>query len=403
MAYAILRVGKIKSPDVKGANAHNTREITVSNADPQKVNENVQLKGSIDLEKDIKKRLEDAGITKYRKDAVLCIEHMMTTSPEFLEDKNPQKWGKFQNECQNWLNTQYGEENVINIHAHFDEKTPHIHAMVTPITQDGRLACKDFLNGADKLRKMQDSFAEHIQKSGLELERGEKGSKATHTEIKEFYSHIQKANDLKTQKTEINIQAPKIEISKPPLFGNFEKYKTNTEQEIQQQVNSIQEDTHKIVLDALKPLQSINALLLEESRLKTRLDSENQQLRRMLFNSNQENQKLKEENTKLKGKISFWANNCKITLHPNFKINEETRNKYLKQAENVIEKYTPKTTIEPKKQAEKPKEQEITKKEEKIDLKEKVTTGEKKEEPKKSVQKYTSIKKSKPKDRGMSM
>jgi hypothetical protein len=400
MAYAILRVGKIKSPDVKGANAHNTREITVSNADPQKVNENVQLKGSIDLEKDIKIRLEDAGITKYRKDAVLCIEHMMTTSPEFLEDKNPDKWNKFQNECQNWLNTQYGKENVINIHAHFDEHTPHLHAMVTPITEDGRLACKDFLNGADKLRKMQDSFAEHIQKSGLELQRGEKGSKATHTEIKEFYGHIQKANDLKTQKTEINIQAPKIEIEKPSRFQNLDEYKTNTEQEIQKQVNSIQEDTHKSILEALKPFQATNTLLLEENRLKTKLDSENQQLRRMLFNSNQENQKLKEENIKLKEKISFWANNCKITLHPNFTINEETRNKYLKQTENAIEKYTPKTIIEPKKEAEKPK------KEEKTDLKEKVTTGEKKKkEPKKSIQKFTSIKKSKSKNKnqGMSM
>jgi hypothetical protein len=394
MSYAILRVAKIKADSVKGANAHNTREMQVPNADPKQQDQNVQLVGTNNLQQDIQNRLDEVGIKQHRKDAVLCIEHMMTTSPEFLEDKNPQKWGKFEKECMNWLKDQYGEKNVINVHIHKDEKTPHIHAMITPITQDGRLSCKDFLNGADKLRKMQDSFAEHIQKSGLELHRGQKGSKATHTEIKDFYTHIKEAQKVKN---EINFQinTPKIEIEKPSRLENLDNYKSNTEQEIQKQVNSIQEETQQIVLDALKPLKHVNTLLLEESRLKSKLDSENKQLRTMLLNANTEIQKLKGENTELKKTVVVWANNCNKTLKPDFKITEENRTKFLNMSANVVNKYTPKPT--------EPKKEEMTG--EKKEIKTEQKKQEPSTEPKKEVKTEQTTQKEpqkKPK-KGMSM
>ena len=53
MAYAILRVAKIKADSVKGANAHNTREMEVSNADPKQQDQNIQLVGSKNLQEEI--------------------------------------------------------------------------------------------------------------------------------------------------------------------------------------------------------------------------------------------------------------------------------------------------------------------------------------------------------------
>jgi hypothetical protein len=324
MAFAILRIQKITASKVGGANAHNTRTMEVPNSDSELRAYNTQLKGTDSLKNDIDNRLQEAGIDKTRSNAVLGIEHMMTASPEFFnyhkseEGKlkgNVPAWQKFEKECMNWLKDQYGEKNIINVHVHKDEKTPHIHAIVSPILEkeiswkngnekgsktENRLSARDFINGADKLQKMQDSFANHLQKSGLELDRGQKGSKATHTEIKDFYTHIKNANDFKIEKTDITIKIPKIQIEKPNRFENLDNYKTEQEQKVQDVVTKATEENHTIVLNALKPLHYISTKLLEESRLKSNLDSENKKLQTKLLYANSEIQKLKGENTELK-------------------------------------------------------------------------------------------------------
>ena len=68
---------------------------------------------------------------------------------------------------------------------HLDETTPHIHAVVFPENAKGRLCAKDWLGGADKLSAMQDSYARSME--GLKLERGVKGSKARHMDIRQWY------------------------------------------------------------------------------------------------------------------------------------------------------------------------------------------------------------------------
>ena len=47
-----------------------------------------------------------------------------------------------------------------------------MHLGVTPITKDGRLCAKDWLNGKKKLKELQDSFHSYITSKGFDLERG---------------------------------------------------------------------------------------------------------------------------------------------------------------------------------------------------------------------------------------
>jgi ribosomal protein S20 len=250
MSFAILRTQKLNAGSIGGANAHNEREINVPNADPELIAFNSRPVGTSNLQNDIETRLKGAGIHKTRKDAVLAIEHVITASPEYFNYKKTEEggltghvneWKEFQKESLNWLNERYGKENVVNVHIHKDEKTPHIHAIVTPIVQkdvkwknkrgegfktQNRLCAKDYLNGRDKMSAMQDSFSNHLKNAGIGLERGIKGSKATHQEIQKFYTNIKEGEEKKTQKP---YQAENITVNHPPTFGKDEFVKSETE------------------------------------------------------------------------------------------------------------------------------------------------------------------------------
>jgi uncharacterized membrane protein len=315
MSFAILRTSKITASKVGGVNAHNTREMEVPNCDPKESNFNYQLAGTKSLKNDIENRLEEAGIHKTRKNAVLGIEHMMTASPEYFEnDKDNKKFYEFENECVNWLKDRYGEKNIINVHAHFDEHTPHLHAIVTPILEknvkwkngtesgikrENRLSARDFINGSKAMTQMQDSFSNHLKNAGLNLERGEKGSKATHTEIKTFYNSIQEAQkEIKQQKP--SLIDNKVTFEKRDKTENALSFKWVTEDKHREnqenKANQLIKNYQNQAIELSKQLDNIKHLLKEESRLKSNLEVSNDKLTYKNNSLVQENKNLRKEN-----------------------------------------------------------------------------------------------------------
>jgi hypothetical protein len=77
---------------------------------------------------------------------------------------------------------------------HLDEATPHIHAYLVPLDEKGKLNCRALFGSREKLSKFQDSYA--LAMAPLGLERGIKGSRATHTEVKEYYAAVKQQPDL---------------------------------------------------------------------------------------------------------------------------------------------------------------------------------------------------------------
>jgi FtsZ-binding cell division protein ZapB len=230
--YAILRTAKLKTAgNCGGLNNHLERKMEVPNADKDLTYLNHRRVGSGDLAADVSTRIKGAGIDKPRKNAVLAIEHLMAASPEAFQLKkglDPQtgkmtltgptadieRWQAFKKNCYKWLNDQYGKENIVNFTTHLDEQTPHIHAVVVPIDKKGKLNCREYLGGREKMRGLQDSFAQVHQELGLE--RGIKGSKANHGTVKQFYAH---ANEYK--------QAPSIQIHVEGFQASIEAPQTN--------------------------------------------------------------------------------------------------------------------------------------------------------------------------------
>lgn len=194
VAYAILRCSKLKSMgEIGGSLSHTYRTRNTPNADPERFKNN-----SYDVEKKslleaIEKRLPD----KRRKDAVLCIEHLITASPQW-SGWGTEKEHQFFETARDWLEKRYGSSNVISCIVHRDETTPYMVAYVVPLDEaTGRLNAKKWLGSRAILRMMQTNFAETVKSFGLE--RGLEGSKAEHTTVKEYYSRLNKIQEIQEE------------------------------------------------------------------------------------------------------------------------------------------------------------------------------------------------------------
>lgn len=188
--FAVLRVGKLKGwGSVSAAGSHNMRLREVPNADPSRADQNRVLVGGEDLPGLVKARLDQAGITKWRKDAVLCSEMILTASPEAMEAPgfDVAAWAKTN---ETWLRERYGA-NLVQAVLHLDEKTPHIHAAVVPITPAGSLSAKTFWGERAGLHQLQTDYAEAMKQHGLR--RGIEKSRAKHTSLKRFYGVLEAA------------------------------------------------------------------------------------------------------------------------------------------------------------------------------------------------------------------
>jgi hypothetical protein len=211
MAYAICRIAKLKNGGAISASEHHTlRQRETPNADLTKHNERFigNPPRTTTLEQEVFKRI---GEQKIRKDAVLCVGILMTASPEFFRPQDQGKAGKWDSQQleawkqahHQWLNQTFGDK-IVRAELHLDEATPHIHAYLVPLDPKGKLNCKSYFGDRKKLSQFQDSYAQAMVPLGLE--RGVRGSRATHTQIKDYYAAVTKAPDLTLTPEEIHHQ-----------------------------------------------------------------------------------------------------------------------------------------------------------------------------------------------------
>jgi hypothetical protein len=147
---------------------------------------------------------------KRRADAVLSVDQVLSASPEYFRPDAPDATGTWDQERldawvelnTDWLKAKHGD-NLVSVVLHLDEATPHIHAVFVPLTADGRLSAKEVL---DNLAALQTEYA--LVVAPLGIQRGMEGSTATHTDVKTFYSAVNKA---------LNPPLPPIAVSTPPM------------------------------------------------------------------------------------------------------------------------------------------------------------------------------------------
>jgi hypothetical protein len=154
---------------------------------------------------------------------------MLTGSPEDMQRiQSENKLDEWCRDSLEWVRETFGKDNLVSAVLHLDEKTPHIHATVVPIvTGERRKAkaakpekgkkkyrkknpnaarlCADDVMARDKLEGYQDSYAERMQKYGLQ--RGVRGSEARNITTQQYYRELFVENehlkeDIQEQKHE---------------------------------------------------------------------------------------------------------------------------------------------------------------------------------------------------------
>lgn len=219
MSFAICRMEKMKSHDLKGMQFHNQREReskTNPDIDQERSHLNYDLVNTekIDYNKRVKEIIESqkTGTRKTRKDAVLVNELLITSDRAFFDRLDPAKEKRFFEESYKLFAERYGEQNVAYAVVHLDEKTPHMHLGVVPM-RDGKLQGKNVFN-RNELQWIQDEFPKHMQKQGFDLQRGEKGSDREHLTTQEFKAKTLKERVEGLENTLHEKQAVKHEIEK---------------------------------------------------------------------------------------------------------------------------------------------------------------------------------------------
>src|SRR5690625_3563838 len=224
VSYAVVRMQKMKSHDLKGIQFHNQREReskTNDDIDEELSHENYDLVNdeNIDYNERVKEIIDSQKVStrKTRKDAVLVNELLITSDRNFFERLDPEEQKHFFEESYEMLSERYGKQNIAYATVHVDEKTPHMHLGVVPM-REGRLQGKNVFN-RQELLWLQDNFPKHMKEHGYDLERGEKGSTREHIETREFKKQ--------TLEKEIDFLEKELTVKKDELSAYSNKVDSN--------------------------------------------------------------------------------------------------------------------------------------------------------------------------------
>lgn len=218
MDYCIIKFKKIKdSLKLSEYGSHNLRERIHANrkesieTDRSALNRvivnKLDAKGS-DFSKKLSEYYEKRDV-KVKKNSVMGVDLICTTSPEWWGDwrndpKLEEKLLKWQNSQYEYVKKTFGEDAILSCVLHLDETTPHLHFFISPEHEKSRKIknrYKEYIKVEKVLdanrwppafwTKVVDDYAEHNKNLGLR--RGEVGSDAKETPLKEYKKQLQKA------------------------------------------------------------------------------------------------------------------------------------------------------------------------------------------------------------------
>ncbi len=138
---------------VAAAAAHNSRTNCPTHANTSRVN--VVLHGSDTpvpqllvarlRQGHIKIGLKKVGLRRKRKQSrrarIIALDVLCSVGESFFAKVDAQEWAEH---CLAFLEKIFGRENILRVDLHLDERVPHVHAIVVPITPEGRLSATTF-------------------------------------------------------------------------------------------------------------------------------------------------------------------------------------------------------------------------------------------------------------------
>ena len=336
MGYAVLHLDKAKGAD-SGMSAHIERTIHPKNADPTRTHLNRELiqfpDGVTNRTQAIQHRLDTAGLKrKIANNQVRAIRILLTGTHEDM--MRIEKNGKLDDWCQDnidWLRKTYGSDNVVSVVLHMDESTPHLHATVVPIVQTERQRkkkeqevkrtyrkktpaprlCADDIMSRANLKRYQNTYAEAMQKYGLQ--RGIEGSEAQHISTHEYY------RSLMAQGKDIQEDVEALLKQKEQAEQELSKIKSEKKTE------ELKNTAAKTATTALKGINS----LLSSNKI-SKLEKENERLQGVISKRDDQIKELQSDAEKQKEWHAEDMRYTKLQMQKTINEQERTINKILR-------------------------------------------------------------------------
>lgn len=203
--YIIFRMEKHKSAvSLRESLNHAMREKPTPNADPDKLKDNVYFyfkNGNVLGAKTVNDTMQmyyDKRPKKIRKNAVHCLEFLVTGSPERLKLMSKEEQTQFFADSLVFIANRFGGmRNIIHAQVHHDEATPHLTVFALPLDEGGKLNARKFVGGSKfVLSQFQTDIAKEVgQKYGF-IRGNIKEKPDNHIEISEFHKIATKFHEF---------------------------------------------------------------------------------------------------------------------------------------------------------------------------------------------------------------
>jgi hypothetical protein len=197
--YAVMHTEKGKGIG-GGSGNHIDRtlgmEHTFKHADPKRLHLNIDYSPSasknLTVPEAVTKRIHQGykSNRKIRSDSVKFLSTVFTGSHEQMiklsqDPKELERWVKANAD---FASEEFGVENIVRFVLHMDEKTPHLHCIHVPLTEDGRLTAKEVLGDRNDLKGRQTRYGLAMKPFGLARGEGKEG--VYHEKAEEYYRRI---------------------------------------------------------------------------------------------------------------------------------------------------------------------------------------------------------------------
>ena len=128
---------------------------------------------------------------------IVADELLFTATHKFFDNMTNDDIKEWPNTCMEFVyeDLGYNKEQILHSVVHLDEETPHLHCVVVPLVKkfDKRtnaerytISKKQYIRDKIHLLELQDKYHARLVSKGYDLERGIKGSNATHQKTKEL-------------------------------------------------------------------------------------------------------------------------------------------------------------------------------------------------------------------------
>lgn len=234
----------IKSWDaLKKFEAHMLRIYNTPNANPELIKYDIVLKGVRSPCKALQDYYDRYNLKQYGKGLYasrIATELIYTVSPKFFMKPGTNNYDfelieKWVTATMQYLEAQFPDNQLVWAMLHMSESTPHIHVLVCGREYHEKWkkiipSHSKFFGSKEKLRNLQTNYANALQRNGFLVQRGLRGSKATHKEVSRWRAEQHEKDKLLKDNKELlrkkDIETRKI-IQKVKEEADIEKKARN--------------------------------------------------------------------------------------------------------------------------------------------------------------------------------